>query len=175
MSWNPSEQDFAKAFARTIMELVMSAIDMKLIKFPEAATGTARSEAKKAALEHIKGQLADDVTRLNIQTKVYEWLESRVVNATEERDRQRESSKKTQDHFYERLEEFSKNDATTQRLMTCEEPIYRMLPLPDEGTHAYQQALRSRALVIAALCGLTHYGYPQTSKEDSTAKQGAAR
>jgi hypothetical protein len=170
-----TDEDFIKGWVQLILDRVMNAVDMASIPSPDSISSSAKSMAKKAVLDHIKSQLVDDVRQFNIRTALTNYIESRVVDVTEARNRQQAEAQQMFQRFYNRLKEFSKSDPTAQRLMACEEPIYQLMPLPDEHTHAYQQAIRSRALVIAALCGLTHYGYPQTSKEDSTAKQGAAR
>jgi hypothetical protein len=165
----PNDPDFVKTFADLVVERVMSAIDMAAMPMPEGATANAKSMAKRAVVDHIKSQMLDDVRQFNMRTALAHYVERCVADQRAKLERQTERAAESLERYEAKLREFLGIDQTAKRLVASEQAIDRLLPIPAHGGgYEVQQALRSRGLAIAAMCGMTHYGYAQAPETKGT-------
>ena len=156
------EETLDSMFASTIVDQALAAIDMTSMPLPEGVTPSHKSAAKKALLDYIKKELLASGAAKRMRAMLRHHIEERVLQRQQQLDAELRKAKAAKDEAEQAREQFLESDPTARRLMSAEESVDRMIPLPTypHGGHEYQQALRSRALVLAAACGLTHYAYP---------------
>ena len=107
-----------------------------------------------------------------------EWLVARVQP---ERERLQIAEQRNKDNIADALKQFDEfkadyelkkakfaaADPATRRMQVWADAIDRVLPLPEghKNGYTFDQAIRSRGLVMAALAGMTSVGYPIVKKE----------
>jgi hypothetical protein len=156
-----AEETLDAMFASTIVDQALAAIDMTSMPLPEGVKPSHKSAAKKALLDHIKKELLASGAAKRMRAMLRHHIEERVLQWQQELDAELRKAKAAKDEAEQAREQFLESDPTAKRLMFAEESIDRMIPLTtSHSSYEYQQALRSRALVLAAACGLTHYAYP---------------
>lgn len=161
-----------KVLASIIIDTALASIDTQGAAVPSGALSF-KHAAKKAVLQHIKQEITKDGAIDGVMRAIKSAIDERVVVSRESLESQRRiaeeaaaKSEKAAAAFNEARENFLRSDPVSQRLIAMKDMIEETIPLDSlSNTHETQQAMRSRGLAIAAMCGLTHYGYPGPAKE----------
>jgi len=156
------------------------------IKIPEKPSRLGASEIKQGRLElrreviSTRDAIAKHPAFKQMVAIAHEWLAAQVEP---ERERLRIAQEEHREHVakaFEKLDnseakyqklmaEFADADPVTKRMQAWADTIDEVLPLIEGQQHkngyTFDQAIRSRGLVMAALAGMTSVGAPSTKEE----------